>query len=98
AAACPEGMAQVPAGTYRMQKRHRPSTVEAFCIDVTEVTVAAYKACVREGKCSPECLAAGTCSSVPTRAEWGDPDESTSGSRFCNGDRDDRQDHPANCV
>src|SRR5262245_19267726 len=59
--ACPEGMALVPAGSYRMQKRrNRPTTVSAFCIDVTEVTVAAYKACVREGKCSPECLTAGT--------------------------------------
>jgi formylglycine-generating enzyme required for sulfatase activity len=92
-------MAHIPGGTYRMQKRRpKSTTVGAFCIDVTEVTVAAYKACVREGKCSPECLQLGQCSAVPTRAEWGDVDESTRASRFCNGDRDDRQDHPVNCV
>jgi len=67
-------------------------------MDVTEVTVAAYKACVREKKCSPECLELGQCSAVPTQAEWSDPQESRRASQFCNGDRDDRQDHPVNCV
>jgi formylglycine-generating enzyme required for sulfatase activity len=92
-------MAFIPAGSYRMQKRRRRTTqVAAFCIDVTEVTVAAYKACVGEHKCSPECLALGRCSAVPTQAEWGEAGESSRASLLCNGDRDDRQDHPANCV
>jgi len=92
-------MALVPAGVYAMQKRRPRSTeVAAFCLDLTEVTVAAYKACVRERKCSPECLALGQCSAVPTQAEWGEAQESQRASRFCNGDRDDRQDHPVNCV
>jgi len=97
---CPEGMALVPGGAYRMAKKRRlhRSTVDAFCLDVTEVTVAAYKACVRERLCSPECLKLGQCSAVPTRAEWGEASESQRASRFCNGDRDDRQDHPVNCV
>lgn len=69
-----------------------------FCLDRTEVTVAAYKACVREEKCSPECLAQKQCSAVPTQASWGDPMESIRASKYCNGDRDDRQDHPVNCV
>jgi formylglycine-generating enzyme required for sulfatase activity len=91
-------MAWIPGGVYRMQKRPRSTTVGAFCLDVTEVTVAAYKACVREHRCSPECLALGRCSAVPTQAEWGSAEESLRASRFCNGDRDDRQDHPVNCV
>jgi formylglycine-generating enzyme required for sulfatase activity len=97
--ACPEGMARIPAGSYRMQKRRdRTTSVAAFCIDVIEVTVAAYKECVRERKCSPECLAQGRCSAVPTQAEWGDPGENSRASVLCNGDREDRQDHPVNCV
>jgi formylglycine-generating enzyme required for sulfatase activity len=95
---CPEGMALIPSGAYRMQKRRRPSRVAAFCIDVTEVTVAAYKQCVREGKCSPECLTPGQCSAAPAHADWGDAQESADVSRFCNGGRDDRPDHPVNCV
>ena len=91
-------MALVPGGSYTMQKRRGRKVVAAFCMDVTEVTVAAYKACVREKKCSPECLALGQCSSVPTQAVWSDPAESVRASRYCNGDRDDRQDHPVNCV
>ncbi len=98
-APCPEGMAEVPGGTYpRAKKRRHPVTVGAFCLDVTEVTVADYKECVKQRKCSPECLTLGQCSAVPTRAEWGEPGESQRASRFCNGDRDNRQDHPVNCV
>jgi formylglycine-generating enzyme required for sulfatase activity len=95
---CPEGMGLIPGGTYRPQKRRGTTTVEPFCIDATEVTVAAYKACVREGKCSPECLALKQCSAVPTQASWGDPLENQKASKACNGDREDRQDHPVNCV
>jgi formylglycine-generating enzyme required for sulfatase activity len=91
-------MAYVPGGSFTMQKRPGSMTVRAFCMDVTEVTVTAYKACVRAKKCSPECLELGQCSAVPTQAEWSDPLESIRASRYCNGDRDDRQDHPVNCV
>jgi formylglycine-generating enzyme required for sulfatase activity len=92
-------MAYIPGGRYQMLKRKRDSTdVAPFCMDTIEVTVAAYKICVREGKCTPECLLLGQCSAVPTQASWGDPQEAIRASAYCNGDRDDRQDHPVNCV
>ena len=95
---CPAGMALIPAGRYRMRKQRHDSAVSAFCLDVTEVTVAGYKACVRAGKCAPDCLKLGQCSAVPQRTEWGDADENARSSRFCNGDLEDRQNHPVNCV
>lgn len=92
-------MAHIPGGAFTPLKRASGTVrVAAYCLDVVEVTVADYKACVREKKCSPECLSLGTCSAVPTQAEWGDQSESQRSSKFCNGDRDDRQDHPVNCV
>lgn len=112
AAACPEGMALVPEGVYRMQKTRKKTTnVQAFCMDTTEVTVDAYRSCVHEGKCSPYCLSVNktkgkdgkvedptSCMAVPNQADWGDTDESFVASRFCNGDNDDKRDHPVNCV
>lgn len=95
---CPPGTAYVPGGRFKPLKRRSSAEVRGFCLDVTEVTVAAYRACVKEKKCSPECLMLGQCSAVPTQAEWSDPNESQRASKYCNGDRDDRQDHPVNCV
>jgi formylglycine-generating enzyme required for sulfatase activity len=91
-------MALIPGGAYLPLKGRRKVHVEPFCLDRTEVTVAAYKAGVKNEKCSPECLAGRQCSAVPTQARWGDPGESSRASRYCNGDREDRQDHPVNCV
>jgi len=91
-------MARIPAGTFEMgsdrgnedEKPPHPVTVAAFCIDRTEVTVAAYTACVREGKCSP----------APTTADWPGigEEEKAIDSQFCNGAREDRREHPINCV
>ncbi len=57
---CPEGMVGVPATEFWMWDARplRPAgprrrvRVSAFCIDVTEVTVARYDECVRAGACS----------------------------------------------
>ncbi|MFO0588640.1 MAG: SUMF1/EgtB/PvdO family nonheme iron enzyme [Polyangiaceae bacterium] len=98
---CPAGMIRISGGTFRRHKpnaRRGPVTVAAFCIDRQEVTVAAYKACVKEKKCSPRCLEIGRCSAVPIDADWPDPIEATRASMFCNGSRTDRDDHPVNCV
>ncbi len=64
AGSCPTGMALIPAGTFTMgdadmaslnaQPPHRV-TVSAFCMDLTEVTVAAYGSCTASG-----CTAPGT--------------------------------------
>jgi len=65
---CPSGMVMIPSGTFQMgsddgnddEKPPHQVVVAGFCIDRTEVTVAAYAACVREGKCVP----------APTTADW----------------------------
>jgi len=49
-------MVFIPAGRFRFMMddspTEKPVSVAAFCIDRTEVTTAAYSACVRNGKCS----------------------------------------------
>jgi eukaryotic-like serine/threonine-protein kinase len=57
---CPEGMVPIPAGVFRMGSSdgdadERPVhevSIASFCIDTTEVTVAAYEACVTASICS----------------------------------------------
>ena len=65
-------------------------TLAGFCLDRTEVTVAAYAECARRGACSP----------APITADWPGIKEEDKAldSRFCNGTRADRQLHPINCV
>ncbi|MFT3768767.1 MAG: SUMF1/EgtB/PvdO family nonheme iron enzyme [Minicystis sp.] len=54
-------MAHIPGGKVRIGNASGPSeeqpeheiTLDAFDIDLTEVTVAAYAACVRRGRCAP---------------------------------------------
>jgi len=91
-------MVTIPAGQYEMgsergnvdEKPTHQVTVAAFCIDRTEVTVAEYAECVRAGKCSP----------APTTVDWPgiEEDAKTLDSQFCNGTREDRQQHPINCI
>ncbi len=96
-AGCPQGMALVGGATFAMGSAadaETPSdetprhdvTVQAFCLDVTEVTVAAYAAC-------KEC-------DRPARAtvdfEGLTPKGRDFESQFCNGAS--RGDHPVNCV
>jgi formylglycine-generating enzyme required for sulfatase activity len=63
-------------------------TLPAYCIDRTEVTVAAYA----------ECVAAKGCSAAPLRVNWTNYSLELVKrfSRWCNGN--DRPDHPINCV
>ena len=54
---CPTGMLPVPPGTFTMGDARNTSkagqvTVAGFCMDTTEVTTAAYAACVKSGKCT----------------------------------------------
>jgi formylglycine-generating enzyme required for sulfatase activity len=59
---CPKAMVHVPGGTFQMgspegsgTKDERPQhevTLSGYCIDITEVTVAAYTSCVTGGKCT----------------------------------------------
>jgi formylglycine-generating enzyme required for sulfatase activity len=91
-------MAHIPAASYRMgsdvaDADERPAhvvQVAAFELDVTEVTVAQYAACVR----------AGGCKKAPVDVQFPgvtQEDQQFYGSE-CNDDRADRQDHPENCV
>ncbi len=91
------GMIALPGGTYLAGERTGPAwdtitynTVRPFLLDATEVTVAAYGACVAAGKCTP----------APATVEWEaiGRSERTAWSAYCNRDRADRADHPVNCV
>ena len=91
-------MILVPGGSFGMgdlegfpdEKPVAQITVKSFCLDATEVTVAAYAACAREGLCTP----------AHARPEWSTLKsiEMKAWSGFCNTDRADRLDHPVNCV
>jgi hypothetical protein len=65
-----------------------PDETPVFYVDRTEVTVAAYRACVDAGACTPTWQrASGYREDDPVRREW-----------RCNLHRDGRDDHPVNCV
>ena len=108
---CPEGMALVAGGTYFMGtdednpvlRSARPAhqvEVAAFCIDVTEVTVDAYRACSRTGRCKrafrearwPHAKDADRRKRAENEKLW------AAYSPLCNERYDDRGDHPINCV
>lgn len=95
---CPRGMVRVPAGRFWMgspdgigDRDEHPMhevTLSAYCIDRTEVTVKAYLACVTDKGCPPALFSEAS-------EDYG-PDDLRRRSQFCN--RDDRPDHPINCV
>lgn len=45
-------MAMLPGGSYAMGETNQPTTVQPFLLDVTEVTVEAYRACVQARRCA----------------------------------------------
>jgi len=68
--------------------------LSAFCMDRTEVTVAAYRRCATEERRGVRCVPA------PATVSFGpySPDELRLWSTFCNGDTPGRDEHPINCV
>lgn len=100
---CPEGMAWIEGGTFHMgsdatdpraEPDERPEhevTLRPFCLDVTEVTVAQYRRCTQEVRHGV------TCRPAPAGVAWMGADVRF-WTRFCNGGRSDRDDHPINCV
>ena len=103
---CPEGMVLVPGGKFFMGsdegafKLWQPShkvTLDTFCIDKTEVTAGAYKACSDMGECKR----------APTKPEYPKmPNESDqeyqkgidANTELCNFGKAGREKHPINCV
>ncbi|RLB64333.1 MAG: hypothetical protein DRI90_04825 [Deltaproteobacteria bacterium] len=95
---CPAGMRFIGGGTFAMGSDPADETrtdetpkhseaVASFCLDETEVTVAAYAAC---RSCTPAAKTVYWEGITPrVQSFWG---------KFCNGNRDDRQNHPVNCV
>jgi len=104
-ATCPAGMVSIPGGEFWMgspdgvgdadeHPRHRVQ-LSPYCIDRTEVTVAAYRACVD----------AGACAAATTDNVYGsNPQEEDARRRrgvlneFCNWNRGNATRHPINCV
>ncbi len=103
---CPSDMVPLAGGTFVMgsfagggdadeiavPRGKRTVRLTSYCLDRTEVTVEAYAACV----------AGGTCTAAAETVEWDGLDAATrtlwNEARLCNGDREDRQAHPINCV
>jgi formylglycine-generating enzyme required for sulfatase activity len=91
-------MAHIPEATYRMgsdvgEPDERPVHVvhvAAFDLDLTEVTVEQYLTCVRASAC-PKAPTVITFPGVTFADQELHDNE-------CNGDRQDRGDHPENCV
>lgn len=54
---CPAGMARLAAGAFKSGDLEL--SVEAFCMDLSEVTADEYKACVDKGQCTAESLTCG---------------------------------------
>jgi formylglycine-generating enzyme required for sulfatase activity len=103
---CPEGMVLIPGGKFFMgsddaafklwQPAHKV-TLDTYCVDLTEVTVAAYKACSDVGECKrppaePE---------YPKRDAESEADhtkEVKAYAELCNFGKEGRDQHPINCV
>ncbi|MEJ7727886.1 MAG: bifunctional serine/threonine-protein kinase/formylglycine-generating enzyme family protein [Polyangiaceae bacterium] len=104
--ACPQGMVMVPGGKFFMgsddpafvlwQPAHKV-TLDTFCIDITEVTVAAYRGCTDFG----ECKRPDAAPDYPKSEGTSDAQHQINKSKLaeqCNFGKDGRDQHPINCV
>jgi len=103
---CPKGMKAVNGGSFEMGSNEpgfplwKPAhqvTVDTYCLDVHEVTVAQYRACVERDQCKP----ADAEVSFPKDASSSDEDHARqlkAFSKFCNWETAGRDNHPINCV
>ena len=90
AQACPKEMAAIPGGRFKLAERGDEATVKPFCLDVTEVTVAAHEACAKSGACKP----ASTTENLPEAP----PAAAAERSKLCNAAKAERRQDPLNCV
>lgn len=86
-------MVEIPAGTLIIrwaQEGEDPRVkVEAFQIDETEVTVAAFRECVGAHSCSPQ---------DGQNETWSTESDKKKLKELCNWGKPDRDKHPMNCV
>jgi formylglycine-generating enzyme required for sulfatase activity len=99
-ASCPAGMVLIGGGKMFMGARDldenasaKPPhevTVSSYCLGKTEVTTAAYQACVDKGECER----------ALEQVSWPNltDEKKKRYSPFCNAGKKDRMDHPINCV
>ncbi|MCB9566917.1 MAG: SUMF1/EgtB/PvdO family nonheme iron enzyme [Myxococcales bacterium] len=92
---CPKGTVRIEGGIYTPAEQSGRLfggnvSVADLCVAPTEVTVAEYRRCVRDGACSPAPLSA--------QAEELDDDARAAESALCNGGRRGHGRHPVNCV
>src|SRR5581483_4006755 len=93
-----ERMARIPGGSFMMgaddgdqdELPVHQVTIGPFEMDLTEVTMAAYRECVRAGACAVPDATVDWLYITPEARAWY--------SQFCNWDKPDRERHPMNCV
>jgi formylglycine-generating enzyme required for sulfatase activity len=96
---CASNQIAIPSGTFWMgsedgnanEKPVHKVTLSPYCIDKTEVTVAAYRACVQAGACGPGDT------TVFFDVSWGSG-RTTMQDDACNWGKANRDRHPINCV
>jgi len=108
---CPDGMALVPGGKFFMgsdepdyplwQPSHKV-TLGTFCVDITEVTTTAYKACADKGECKRADAEPDYPKSEKTTQQQHDKNRKAY-AELCNFDANGdikagREKHPVNCV
>jgi len=103
-AKCPAGMVYHPTGKTFIGSKTLPDysganvdgtrkvELSSFCLDVTEVTVRAYEACVQDATCER------TPDDVNFKGLTADARKRKLYVGFCNARKPDRVDHPINCV
>ncbi|HEY3257165.1 MAG TPA: bifunctional serine/threonine-protein kinase/formylglycine-generating enzyme family protein [Polyangiaceae bacterium] len=97
---CPDDSVKIPAGQFFMgseqkdaEENEKPShhvTLDAFCMDLHEVTAAKYKACSDVGQCKR----------APKEVDWPKISDAERKlySPLCTFDVPEKQNHPINCV
>ena len=105
---CTEGMVLVEAGSFFMgtddpdnralQTARPPHKVrlDAYCIAVDEVTVAEFQQCSDKGECRRAFKDSLWPQGTLKEKDWIHRREALS--KLCNGEQDDRGEHPINCV
>ncbi|MEZ4384272.1 MAG: SUMF1/EgtB/PvdO family nonheme iron enzyme [Nannocystaceae bacterium] len=104
---CPAGMIYHPAATLEIGSRDpspalataRPpfaAEVSSFCLDRTEVTVAAYGECVAAGQCDAAHAESAWPQGQTPKRDW--EQAQAAYGELCNAGAEDRDGHPINCV